>query len=126
MRDVCHRLNRDIGMKTLPKPVQSHGERGKVERAVQTFRRMFSDSEAMQEKQSILSWETTFQFISNSINNLPIARTSHSTGASRGELDHVLSANRILIGRNNFRSPEVLFDISGDPLNHLERNHKIK
>ena len=39
IRDLALKLNRSIGMIVHPKPAQSHGERGKVERAVRTYRR---------------------------------------------------------------------------------------
>jgi hypothetical protein len=80
MRDLQSTLNRDLGMECCPEPTQAHCERGRVERVIKTLQTMFKAKEVVQQKQSILSWETTFSVLSNSLNNLPMARTSEAGG----------------------------------------------
>ena len=86
---------------------------------------MFDQCSAEGKKQSVISWETTLAAVSNAINNLPVARCEGSTAATRDELD-VLTRNRILLGRNNMRSPGLAVSVSGqNPMKLLSKLQEI-
>jgi hypothetical protein len=88
MRDLSCALNKDLGIEVFPKPTQVHCKHSQVEGVIRTLQVMFKAKEVVEQKQSILSWETTFGVLSNCINNLPLARTSESGGrVARAEFD---------------------------------------
>ena len=66
-------------MRVVAKPTQAHESRGKVERAVQALKSFLQDNKYKMTKQSILDWETTFLYVSNFMNNLPVARLVKKT-----------------------------------------------
>ena len=126
LRNASDQLSTQIGMETHFKAVQSHGERGRVERVIKTVRSMLSKTIVTQTKNSVLGWETLFAIVANTINNVPIARIASSTTSSRGEADEILTPNRLLLGRNNFRSLERI-DRSGTNLDKVtEKHHEIQ
>ena len=83
LRNASDQLSTQIGMETHLKAVQSHGERGRVERVIKTVRSMLSKTIVTQTKNSVLGWETLFAIVANMINNVPIARIASSTTSSR-------------------------------------------
>ena len=119
IRDMESSLNRDYGMVALPKATQAHGSRGKVERTIREIRKMINAKDLSSYRQSIISWETTLGALTNDINNLPLARTEVSTQSNRGEFE-ILTRNRLLLGRNNYRSPDGKFSVDGNPMKLLE------
>ena len=126
LRSATDQLSRQIGLENHFKAVQSHGERGRVERVIKTIRSMLAKTIVTQTKNSVMGWETIFATVANMINNVPIARIASSTTSSRGEADEILTPNRILLGRNNFRSLERI-DRSGTNLDTvMEKNHNIQ
>jgi hypothetical protein len=123
-RDLECTLN-TLGMIGQAKMTQAHFERGKVERTVRSVRKLFEDFQVHRKLQSVISWETTLGHIANTLNNLPIARTSESSKAERGEID-VITKNHILVGRNNFRSPDTGdFLVDGNPMKALTKIREI-
>ena len=126
LRIAEQQLQSQIGMETHLKAVQSHGERGRVERAIRTVRSMLKRSGVHETKHSVMGWETHFAMVANMMNNVPIARTERSSKSNRGEADEILTPNRLLLGRNNVRSLERM-DRSGTNLDSvLEKNIKIQ
>ena len=97
-------LRQSCGMRVIPKPPQAHAQRGKVERVVQALKEWIQNEELSTMTQSILDWETTFAFISNFMNNLPMARLSKNRSLTT-DLNEIATPNRLLLGRNNQRSP---------------------
>ena len=69
-----------------------------------------------------MQWETLVQQISNSINNLPIG-----LGNKSDSLEHldVITPNRLILGRNNSRSPNMPLQLSGDFRKIVDNNNKI-
>ena len=65
---------------------------------------------------SVLQWETVCQQISNSINNLPIGL---------GNKVDILTPNRLILGRNNNRNPNLPLVISCDLRKIIDTNNKI-
>ena len=93
-------LRQSCGMRVVPKPPQAHSQRGKVERVVQSMKKWIQDRELSLFKQSFLDWETTFAFISNFLNNQPMARLSRNRSLTT-DLNDIITPNRLLLGRNN-------------------------
>ena len=58
-----------------------------------------------------LQWDTLFSRISNTIDNLPIARGDTSNETSLGY--EIITPNRLKLGRNNYRSLAGKIQISG-------------
>jgi len=124
-RDIECKLNLELGMESCPKMTQAHYERGRVERTVRSIRKIMLDENTIAFKQSVISWETSLAHFSNCINNLPIARMPKSSKGERGDFD-VLTKNRILVGRNNFRSLDTgTISVEGDPMKQLKKIREI-
>ena len=75
-----------------------------------------------------LQWETLFSKIVNTLDNLPIAK-GNATASATGNLgSEIITANRIKLGRNNFRSlggDGIHIDLSTDAAKILENNQLI-
>ena len=88
-------------------PPHAHYFHGAVERSIKEIKRIFN---AMFKglKLHLLAYETAFSFCCNSLNNLPI-----SLGSRTDHLGHrdILTPNRLLLGRNNKRSPHSLTQV---------------
>ena len=121
-RDLEARLSR-MGVEAIAKATGAHQEHGKVERTVRAVREIFAQQSVKQLKQSLLSWETTLASVANFINNLPMARLSGATNSTR-EID-ILTRNRLLLGRNNYRSPDGDFFVPGQPAQRLDQIKEI-
>ena len=52
-------LRQSCGMRVIPKPPQTHAQRGKVERVVQALKQWIQNEKLSLLTQSILNWETT-------------------------------------------------------------------
>ena len=118
-------IQKETGMKLILKPTQSHESRGKVERVIQVLKKFIQERQDEMLTQSILDWETTFSYVSNFINNLPMARMTNSRSLS-SDISEILTPNRLLLGKNNQRSPNYIIEEQG--VTHKERlskNNKI-
>ena len=82
-------------------PPHAHYFHGAVERSIKEIKRLFNNT-FKGLKLHLLAYETAFAFCCNQLNNLPI-----SLGSRVDHLGHrdVLTPNRLLLGRNNKRSP---------------------
>ena len=109
LSDYAGAIRGSTGMRVIPKPPQNHQARGKVERAVQAMKSFFEDKKLSSLTQSVLDWETSFACVSNYLNNLPVARINRERNLSYDVTD-VISPNRLLLGRNNQRNPNFLFE----------------
>ena len=118
-------ISKETGMKLILKPTQSHESRGKVERVIQVLKKYIQERQDEMLTQSIMDWETTFSYVSNFINNLPMARMTNSRSLSY-DIAEILTPNRLLLGKNNQRSPNYIIEEQG--VTHKERlskNNKI-
>ena len=73
-----------------------------------------------------LQWETLFSKIVNTPDNLPIAKGNATVTGNLGS--EIITANRIKLGRNNFRSlggEGIQIDLSTDAAKILENNRLI-
>ena len=88
-------------------PPHAHYYHGAVERSIKEIKRIFN---AMFKglKLHLLAYETAFSFCCNALNNLPV-----SLGTKVDHLGHkdIITPNRLLLGRNNKRSPHSLTQV---------------
>ena len=73
-----------------------------------------------------LQWETLFSKVLNTLDNLPIAKGNATSTGNLGS--EIITANRIKLGRNNFRSlggEGIHIDLSNDTAKILENNPLI-
>ena len=82
-------------------PVGSHEQQGIVERAIREVRKIFN-AVFKGLKLSILSYLTSFYYISSELNNIPICIGGKYTGLDNLDL---ISPARLLLGRNSVRAP---------------------
>ena len=118
-------IKRELGMNVIPKPTHSHEARGKVERVIRVLKNYLEDRKLERLKQSILDWESSFAFVANYLNNLPMSRLSRNRSMSY-DVTEIITANRLLLGRNNFRSLSHVLEEEGVTYNdRLSRNNMI-
>ncbi|XP_066927931.1 uncharacterized protein [Clytia hemisphaerica] len=102
-------------------PVQGHYMHGKVERKIREINASI-EKIAHKEKLSLLQWETLSATMANTINNLPLA-----LGNIVGDFECMdfITPNRLLLGRNNDRSPEGNVIYTDNPSKILQANEQI-
>ena len=119
--DIQGQLNMEYGIEFNSCPVGAHYMHGRVERKIRQVRECLARSLDGQ-KLSVIEWETTFAEISNCINDLPIGLVNRSVDV--GNLD-LLTPNRLLLGRNNDRSPVGSVDVTGSHDRIIQANNDI-
>ena len=119
--DISHKLITEYGVEFKTCPVGAHYVHGKVERKIQQVK--LSLGRCMDQKRiSIIQWETLGQQVSNSINNLPLCLGNKTESLETLDL---LTPNRLLLGRNNSRSPTEPLEISGDYSRMVASNSQV-
>ena len=108
--DISHKLFTEYGVEFKTCPVGAHYVHGKVERKIQQIKQSFEKS-LDKRRLSIIQWESLGQQVSNSINNLPLGLGNKTECLDTLDL---LTPNRLLLGRNNNRSPTEPLELSGD------------
>ena len=119
-RDLAFRLHEERGVDFDVCPVGGHNMNGRVERKIREIRNSLSKS-LMNDRLSIMQWETLSASISNTINNMPLAL---GNSRSTTEALDLLTPNRLKMGRNNERSPEGCVTVE-HPDRILEENQQI-
>ena len=102
IQDLSHTLKCKLSCQMVISPPKSHVHQGRIERRIGIVKDMLLRLGEPKFLMSFLSWETLFCSISNYLNDLPIARASDRS-VLRPEYS-VLTANRLLVGRNNSRA----------------------
>ena len=127
IRDLESQVQDDFGIKIIVSNAKAHSERGRVERRIrvlrETMEKLGVDTTV---PMTALQWDTLFSRISNSIDNLPIARGDTSNGTSLGY--EIITPNRLKLGRNNYRSLEgngFDLEMSSNFTQILDRNRSI-
>ena len=119
--DVKQKLSTEYGVQYVPCPVGAHYVHGKVERKIQEVKKSVK-IHVENERLSLLQWETLMMQISNSINNLPIGIRSKKRNLDNLDL---LTPNRLILGRNNNRSPNSPLVLCTKHQNLLDQNAVI-
>ena len=119
--DLQHKLNIEYGVQFETCPVGGHNMHGKAERKIRHIRESIR-KKLHGNRLSLLQWETLGDQIANNINNLTIATVSVS--ADLENLD-ILTPNRLLLGRNNERSPSGPLMVTSDYSKILKANIDI-
>ena len=120
-KDIKGQLNTEYGIEFSPCPVGSHYMHGRVERKIRLVRESIERS-VCGKRLSIIGWETLCAEIANGINDLPLGLSNRNVDL--GNLD-LLTPNRLLLGRNNERSPAGPVDINGSYDRVIEANNEI-
>ena len=100
--DVKSRLQKEfcVGIQHEICPRGGHNFHGNVERSVQEVKKLFT-LVFQGLKLDILAFETSFAWIANELNNLPICYNNRYKDLEKLQ---IISPNRLLLGRNNRRS----------------------
>jgi hypothetical protein len=102
-------------------PVGGHNFHGKVERRINHVKESLNKS-IHNERLGILQWETMAASIANCVNNLPLA-----LGDIKGDFEvmDLITPNRLLLGRNNERSPDIPLTVVNDYDKIIKQNEKV-
>ena len=128
IQEVNTHVFETMGMRGSVSSAKAHEERGRVERRIGVVRRTLERSLVGTNipVQTALQWETVFSKIANTIDNLPLAKGNSDDQSPFGF--EVLTANRLKLGRNNFRSlagEGIEVELSPNLTRLLERNRKL-
>ena len=94
---------------------------GKVERKIQEVKKLIQKT-MLNERLSVIQWETCAAEIANRINDLPLAIGNI---VSDFETIDLITPNRLKLGRNNDRNPSGSVKITSDLKKILEANQNI-
>ena len=119
--DTKNRLRLEFGVDYSPCPVGAHYVHGKVERKIKEVKKSVN-IHVQNERLSLLQWVTLMHQISNSINNLPIGLKSATRDLENLDL---ITPNRLILGRNNDRTPNAPLTICNDHKRMIENNALI-
>ena len=126
LRDIDMQMYDSRGVRVILSTAKSHEERGRVEAKVKLLRDMLHRYN-IDEKNPLtpLEWETVFAKISNTLDDVPMAKGNSSNVSDLGF--DILTPNRLKMGRNNFRSIYIDGQIVDPtiPSKLLEKNRKI-
>ena len=106
---------------------KAHNERGRVENKIKIMRETLEQlGQRSNHPQTAVQWETLFSLIANQVDNTPLAKGNASNGSDLGF--DILTANRIKLGRNNYRAMHgsgVDLHMSANLSRLLERNQEL-
>ena len=119
--DIKHELHTEYGVQFEPCPVGGHNVHGKVERKIKEIKRSFQRN-LTGHRLSVIQWETLGKQVANSINNLPIALGNKTECLENLDL---ITPNRLILGRNNNRSPTEPLVLSNDVKGIISTNADI-
>ena len=119
--DIQYRLHKDVAVDFNVCPVGAHNMHGKVERKIQEIKSSLERT-LKTNRLSVLQWETITSSIANSINNLPLAL--HNVKSDFEVMD-LITPNRLLMGRNNDRSPVDSLQVTTNLEKLIIQNNKI-
>jgi hypothetical protein len=126
IRDLEAQVRDSLGIKIIVSNAKAHSERGRVERRIRTLRETLEKLGVQtSDPMTCMQWDTLFSRISNTIDNLPIARGDTSNGTLLGY--EIITPNRLKLGRNNHRSLEGCINLEMSPnfTKLLDRNRSV-
>ena len=119
--DIKQKLPVEYGVEFETCPVGGHNMHGKIERKIQHVKQAMS-KELDKERLSVLQWETVGDQIANCVNDTPLATRYVPRDVEQVDL---LTPNRLLLGRNNDRSPAAPLCVGTSPEKLIEQNERI-
>ena len=119
--DIRQRLSVEYGVEFETCPVGGHNMHGKVERKIQHVKSAMN-KELENERLSVIQWETLGDQIANCVNDTPLALRYVARDIEQIDL---LTPNRLMLGRNNERSPSGPLCVSNDPEKIITQNANI-
>ena len=119
--DIKHRLFVEHGVTFETCPVGGHNMHGRVERKIQHVKDVMS-KELHEDRLSPIQWETIGDQIANCVNDTPLAVRSVPSDVEQIDL---LTPNRLMLGRNNDRSPVVPLTVSSNLGKVIQQNERI-
>ena len=119
--DIRQRLHVEYGVEFESCPVGGHNMHGKVERKIQHVKQAMN-KELNKERLSVLQWETIGDQIANCVNDTPLAVRYVPRDVEQVDL---LTPNRLMLGRNNDRSPSGPLRLSSNLEKNIEQNERI-
>ena len=119
--DIKQRLHVEFDVDFEPCPVGGHNMHGKVERKIQHVKQVM-DRELHKDRLSVLQWETVGDQIANCVNDTPLAVRYVPSDVEQMDL---LTPNRLMLGRNNDRSPAAPVTMSNNPGKLIQQNERI-
>ena len=126
IRDLQSQVQRNLGLEVIVSTPKSHEERGRVEAKVKALRTMMDKLViASTTAMTALEWETLFQKVSSMLNDIPIAKSSTTNVSDIGW--DIITPNRLLLGRNHYRSLEgsIRIEQADNISKLLHKNNKI-
>ena len=118
---IRQRLHVEFDVDFQPCPVGGHNMHGKVERKIQHVKQVM-DRELHKDRLSVLQWETVGDQIANCVNDTPLAVRYVPSDVEQMDL---LTPNRLMLGRNNDRSPAAPVTMSNNPEKLIQQNERI-
>jgi hypothetical protein len=120
-QDIKGKLHVEMNVEFKACPVGGHNMHGKVERRIQEIRKSIENT-VLNERLSVIQWETLFAQIANSINDQPLALGNIVADFENMDL---LTPNRLRLGRNNNRSPAGSVEVTNNPTSIIKDNQRI-
>ena len=119
--DIKQQLHVEYGVEFDMCPVGGHNMHGKIERKIQHVKQAMS-KQLDKERLSVLQWETIGDQIANCVNDTPLAMRYVPQDVEQIDL---LTPNRLMLGRNNDRSPAGPMCTNFNPDKLIEQNERI-
>ena len=127
IRDVEAQVQDQLGIKIIVSNAKAYSERGQVERRIRTLRESLEKLGVNTTvPMTCMQWDTLFSRISNTLDNLPIARGDTSDESALGY--EIITPNRLKLDRNNCRSLEgngIDLEMRSNFTKILDRNRSI-
>ena len=121
IRDIKSRLSQNVKIDFETCPAGGHNMHWKVECKIQEVKKSIKKT-MLNERLSVIQWETCAAEIANRINDLPLALGNI---VSDFETMDLITPNRLKLGRNNDRSPSECVKITSDLKKILKTNQNI-
>ena len=127
VKDFQTMLVRKLDVEVKVSTAKCHTQQGRVEAKIKIIRYTL-DQLGVSAKSPLttLGWETLFAKIASTIDDTPLCRSNNTNARDVGF--EIITANRIKMGRNNFRSMQgggIDLNMSANLTNLLTRNQQI-
>jgi len=119
--DLKFKLHHNVAVEFDVCPVGGHNMNGKVERKIREIKSSLERT-LVEQRLSIIQWETISSEVANCINDLPLALGNI---VSDFENMDIITPNRLRLGRNNNRSPVGTLQVTNNASKILKSNMMI-